>query len=342
MSRLSADAIRAGIAGRVGAYLDALEVFDTIDSTNSYLLGAEAPGIGRCRVALAEVQTAGRGRRSRRWLSPRGAGVYLSLAYTFPRRQQGLPSLALAIGCGVARLLQEFGARDIGLKWPNDVLSGGAKLCGILSEVAPANREGLTVVIGVGLNVNLAAAEGESPAEAGAARVTDLAACCDEAPARGDIAAALVDPGRIRGRGIRAVPRCLAPLRRPARQAGQDRHGQGHRGRRRRRRRQRRCAAAEYRQRRAPRHLRHGRPRALIPPRSRNEIRETRFGTPTGQILDKYWDTHPFRDTHHHSRGPRSPAFAWGEQDLRLCRKPCTWSGAGRIPVVRRCGSGNR
>ena len=192
MSRLSADAIRAGIAGRVGAYLDALEVFDTIDSTNSYLLGAEAPGIGRCRVALAEVQTAGRGRRSRRWLSPRGAGVYLSLAYTFPRRQQGLPSLALAIGCGVARLLQEFGARDIGLKWPNDVLSGGAKLCGILSEVAPANREGLTVVIGVGLNVNLAAAEGESPAEAGAARVTDLAACCDEAPARGDIAAAVI------------------------------------------------------------------------------------------------------------------------------------------------------
>jgi BirA family biotin operon repressor/biotin-[acetyl-CoA-carboxylase] ligase len=190
MNRLSAEFIRDAIDGSAGKYLDTLEVFDEIDSTNGYLLAADPPGIGRFRVALAEFQTAGRGRMQRRWISPRDSGVCLSIAYTFTRGQRNLPSLALAIGCGIAESLKAMGVADARVKWPNDVLVGGSKICGILSEVAPPSPAGLTIVVGVGLNVDLRDTPDELPRAAGA--VTDLAACCDEVPARSAIAAILV------------------------------------------------------------------------------------------------------------------------------------------------------
>lgn len=118
-------------------------------STNSALL-AECPAH---RVLLvAETQTAGRGRRGRRWLSaPRGAALTFSLAVPFKRALRELPPLAPAVGIALARVLRRAGVRRVGVEWPNDLVVGGAKLGGILIETRAAG--GATcVVIGVGIN----------------------------------------------------------------------------------------------------------------------------------------------------------------------------------------------
>jgi len=118
-------------------------------STNSALL-AECPAH---RVLLvAETQSAGRGRRGRRWLSaPRGAALTFSLAAPVKRPLRDLPPLAPAIGIALAAALRAAGVRRVGVKWPNDLMVDGAKLGGILIETRSAHG-GTCAVIGVGIN----------------------------------------------------------------------------------------------------------------------------------------------------------------------------------------------
>ena len=193
MNLLSADRIREIIGGAARSNLESIEVFSEIGSTNSYLLEQPCPGINNYRVALAEYQTAGRGRRNRRWYSPRSSGLCMSLAYTFRRMPDKLPSLSLAVGSSIAEALLRFGVRDIGLKWPNDIFVRDAKLCGILSEVVPASTDGLTVVTGIGLNVELANAGTKTGSSNGTGRMIDLASCSDSLPSRTEIAAVLIE-----------------------------------------------------------------------------------------------------------------------------------------------------
>jgi len=193
MNLLSAEGIREAIGGAARSNLDRLEVFSEIASTNSYLLEQACPGINNYRVALAEFQTAGRGRMNRSWHSPRSSGLCMSLAYTFRRMPQKLPSLSLAIGCSIAEVLARFGVQGLGLKWPNDIVVRDAKLCGILSEVAANNGDGVTVVTGIGLNVDLANAATETRGSSGIGRMIDLASCSDSLPSRSEIAAALIE-----------------------------------------------------------------------------------------------------------------------------------------------------
>jgi len=127
----------------------AVRVVDACPSTNALLL-AEPPGSGATLLA-AELQTAGRGRRGRRWISPRGAGLTFSLRTVLacgPRQSAGLP---LAAGVAIARALRALGAAEVALKWPNDLMARGAKLGGVLIETRPA-QGGTLAVIGVGLN----------------------------------------------------------------------------------------------------------------------------------------------------------------------------------------------
>ena len=92
------------------------------------------PGGRPFRVAIADQQTAGRGRHYRRWVSPPGAGLYMSFAYSFEDPPENLPSLTLAIGVGVIAALQEFNIEGVSLKWPNDIVALDGKLGGILTE----------------------------------------------------------------------------------------------------------------------------------------------------------------------------------------------------------------
>jgi len=193
MSLLIADKIREPISGETRAHLDILEVFTEIESTNSFLLGQPGPAPGRYRVALAEFQTAGRGRRGRSWCSPPSSGLCMSIAFTFGSMPENLPSLSLAIGIGIVQALERFGIRGIGVKWPNDIVAQDGKLGGVLSEVLPANAGGVTVVVGIGLNIDLENTDAKSRITSRLGRVVDLASACDELPSRSVISAALIE-----------------------------------------------------------------------------------------------------------------------------------------------------
>lgn len=124
-----------------------VRVIERCTSTNALLRDA-----GRADVLLAaEEQTAGRGRRGRRWHSARGAGAMFSLAKLVRRPARELAGLSLVAGIGTARALRALGAGRVALKWPNDLVIDGAKLGGILVETC--GRGPATVaVIGIGIN----------------------------------------------------------------------------------------------------------------------------------------------------------------------------------------------
>ncbi len=156
MSRLDADGIQKPLTEPAAAGLEKLDVFSSIDSTNTYLMSQPAPSVGRYRVAVADHQTSGRGRHSRRWVSAPGASLCLSLAYTFDRTAAEIEGLTLAIGVATVGALRQLDVVDVSLKWPNDIVALDGKLGGILTEVQAGGSGGVTVVTGIGLNVDIA------------------------------------------------------------------------------------------------------------------------------------------------------------------------------------------
>ena len=135
--------------------LEALDVFGVIDSTSERLRAAAAPGPERLRVVLAEYQTGGRGRRGRRWLSPYGSGLCLSVSWCFSAVPPALSALSLAAGVAVQRALVVYRPVGLGLKWPNDIIAGGRKLGGLLVDVEGESQGPIKVVIGVGINIDV-------------------------------------------------------------------------------------------------------------------------------------------------------------------------------------------
>lgn len=121
-----------------------VRVVERCSSTNDLLLRA-APE--KPVLLAAEEQTAGRGRRGRRWHSAPGTGITFSLGCRVARPARELAALSLVAGVATARALRALGAQ-VRLKWPNDLMLGGAKLGGILVET----RNSRHAVIGIGLN----------------------------------------------------------------------------------------------------------------------------------------------------------------------------------------------
>lgn len=129
-----------------------LKLFDRIDSTNTALLAAAHQGAPAGMVYAAEWQSAGRGRRGRRWQGELGATLMFSLLWRFNLGVAALSGLSLAVGLAVVRALEGLGVADARLKWPNDIVCAHGKLGGILIEVAGDSLGPSAVVIGVGLN----------------------------------------------------------------------------------------------------------------------------------------------------------------------------------------------
>jgi BirA family biotin operon repressor/biotin-[acetyl-CoA-carboxylase] ligase len=146
---LSADRIRAAL----GAPAFEVEVRDACPSTNSALLDG---GDEASKLLIAEEQTAGRGRRGRRWICCVGTGITFSLRRRLRRAPREIQGLSLAVGVAVARALHSLGAVEVALKWPNDLLLRGAKLGGILVETR-VQPDAVTAVVGVGLNCRASA-----------------------------------------------------------------------------------------------------------------------------------------------------------------------------------------
>jgi len=151
---LDRDRILADLPEKARVRLSRLEVYPTLDSTNSHLLVGARAGWPGGAVCLADQQTAGRGRHGRNWLTPLGASLALSLLWRFDAPPEALSGLSLATGIAVARALRESGAAELGLKWPNDVWWRERKLGGILLESGGSAQE-FYVVAGIGLNVAL-------------------------------------------------------------------------------------------------------------------------------------------------------------------------------------------
>jgi BirA family transcriptional regulator, biotin operon repressor / biotin---[acetyl-CoA-carboxylase] ligase len=166
----------------------------TVDSTNRFLIDAAAPPVGQAAVCVAEVQTAGRGRRGRSWLAPFGSGVCLSLAWQFAESPPTFSALSLAVGLAVVRALRRFGAESAQLKWPNDVVWTQRKLAGILIEMRGEASGPARVVIGIGMNLHLPATTRLALAEQQAALVTDLHEMLGQrTPGRNALVAAMID-----------------------------------------------------------------------------------------------------------------------------------------------------
>jgi BirA family biotin operon repressor/biotin-[acetyl-CoA-carboxylase] ligase len=151
---LDATAIRAAMTAAASAATRRLDVVFSTDSTNARLLDRARGEPIDGHLLAAEHQSAGRGRRGRRWQSPVASNLYVSLGVEFPRID-ALQCLSLFTGVAVVEALHVLGAGEVGIKWPNDVLHRGRKLAGILIESTPNPRGGISAVIGVGVNVRM-------------------------------------------------------------------------------------------------------------------------------------------------------------------------------------------
>ncbi len=183
----------ATIAAKLGAAARRFDIdlLASCDSTNAVLLSRAEAGAPSGTVVIAEEQTAGRGRRGRSWFSSPGDSLTFSLLWRFAPGTAPA-GLSLAVGVAVARALQKVpagtqsaGAGETALKWPNDILTGGRKLGGILVELVPGAPH--AAVIGIGINLHLPAGMPEEVRAASAALNANGAA-----PDANDLYAALL------------------------------------------------------------------------------------------------------------------------------------------------------
>ncbi|ULO04916.1 biotin--[acetyl-CoA-carboxylase] ligase [Paenibacillus sp. 19GGS1-52] len=150
-------------AGAISKYLDTqgqklrVEVFKTIPSTNEAIKTLASNGEAEGKVILSEEQTAGRGRKGRKFFSPRGTGIYMSILLR--PKLSALESILLTTSAAVAVALaiESVSGKDTQIKWVNDVFMDGKKVCGILTEASMSLENGWLdyAVLGIGINVSL-------------------------------------------------------------------------------------------------------------------------------------------------------------------------------------------
>ena len=170
--RLSAAAVRAACAGS-GRFWRDIDVVPRTGSTNADMLETARRGAPEGTVLVAEAQTAGRGRLGRSWVTSPGAALTFSVLLrpaAVPAGRRGW--VPLLTGVSVACAVQEVAVVAARLKWPNDVLAGGAKLAGILAEQA-----GGAIVVGIGINVTATAAQ--LPSAGATSLALQRASCID-------------------------------------------------------------------------------------------------------------------------------------------------------------------
>lgn len=137
-----------------------VSVLPVIDSTNQYLFDHLA-SLSSGDACIAEYQQAGRGRRGRKWFSPFGANLYLSMYWRLEQGPAAAIGLSLVIGIVMAEVLHELGADQVRVKWPNDLYLHDRKLAGILVELTGKTGDAAQIVIGAGINLAMRRVEEE-------------------------------------------------------------------------------------------------------------------------------------------------------------------------------------
>jgi BirA family biotin operon repressor/biotin-[acetyl-CoA-carboxylase] ligase len=125
-----------------------------IDSTNAVALKLAADGAEHGTVVVAEEQTAGRGRLGRVWFSEKSSGIYTSIILRPPLAPAAAPVLTLMTGLAARKAVSTVTGLNVDIRWPNDLLINGKKVCGILTEMSAEVDRIHAVVLGIGINVN--------------------------------------------------------------------------------------------------------------------------------------------------------------------------------------------
>ena len=127
--------------------------FPEIDSTNTHLKQLALSGAAEGTVVIADYQTAGRGRMERKFQSPAGKGIYLSVLLRPELFAERLLSVTALAGVAVCNAVERICGVRPGLKWPNDPVLGKRKLCGVLTELVTDPEGEMCLILGIGLNV---------------------------------------------------------------------------------------------------------------------------------------------------------------------------------------------
>ncbi len=128
--------------------------FDTIDSTNTKAQELAEKGYPSGTLVVADQQVSGKGRRGRGWVSPSGTGIFMTLMIKPDIKPNNASMLTLVAALAVAKALKDVTGEDAKIKWPNDIVINGKKICGILTEMSAQFDYINHIVIGIGINVH--------------------------------------------------------------------------------------------------------------------------------------------------------------------------------------------
>ena len=148
MAPVIARGLQTRWAGRQIVYLP------SVDSTNRRARQLAAEGAPHGTLVIADEQTAGRGRRGRGWISPAGEGVFMSLILRPQSHPSEVARLSMQTALAVALSIAQTTGLDARIKWPNDIVCGGRKVCGMLLEMNADEQAVHDVVAGIGINVH--------------------------------------------------------------------------------------------------------------------------------------------------------------------------------------------
>lgn len=128
--------------------------FKEIDSTNRYAKKLAGQGAAHGTMVLADTQTAGRGRRGHSWISPAGSSISMTLILRPDVPPAQVAKISLLTALATANAIRRVTGLDVRIKWPNDIVAGGRKVCGMLMEMDATPEKVASVVAGVGINVH--------------------------------------------------------------------------------------------------------------------------------------------------------------------------------------------
>lgn len=132
-----------------------IEYYEAVESTNTEALRLAQQGAEEGTVVIAEAQSAGRGRLNRSWESPPSMNLYLSVVLRPDIPATAASLIPLMVGVAVADVISQYCPGQVRLKWPNDVLIEGKKICGILTEMRTRADRVAFIIAGIGVNLNM-------------------------------------------------------------------------------------------------------------------------------------------------------------------------------------------
>ena len=150
------NSLNKGILGYSPEILVSNKTASTNDDAKKYLLEQSSA----LSIHLSEQQIAGKGRNGKKWISPKGRNVYLSLGWKSALQYSQLDGLSLSVGTVLATVLNRYTKNDINIKWPNDLVISQKKISGILIETIDIDGA-VGIIIGIGINVHMSKEEGK-------------------------------------------------------------------------------------------------------------------------------------------------------------------------------------